>query len=77
MQDFINKMAEYEPVKEEFTKLLTVEVREEDLDDILAAAQKEKEKLGKQVTIFKEKKTAKGPVFCKFTVYFCMFVLQC
>ena len=60
MQEFINKMAEYEPVREEFTQLLKVEVREEDLDDILAAAQKEKEKIGKQVTIFKEK-DFKGP----------------
>ena len=58
MQEFNNKMAEYEPVREEFTQLL--KVREEDLDDILAAAQKEKEKIGKQATIFKEKKTSKS-----------------
>ena len=69
MQDFINKMAEYEPVKDEFTNLLEVEVREEDLDDIMAFAQREKENIGQKVNIYKEKKTGKGPVFGKLTVF--------
>ena len=46
MSEFISKMAEYPPVKEDFTKILEVEIDEEDRDAILEAAQKEKERIG-------------------------------
>ena len=55
MTEFISKLAKYAPVKDEFTEILEVEVDEEDRDYILAAAQKEKENMGKQLNIYKEK----------------------
>ena len=60
MQDFINKMAEYEPARDEFTNLLKVEVREEDLDDIMASAQREKENIAKKLTSTRRKRLARG-----------------
>ena len=60
MGEFISKMAEYPPVKEEFTKILEVEIDEEDRDAILASAQKEKERMGKQLNIYKERSVNKG-----------------
>lgn len=62
MEEFIRKMSEYGPVKDEFTKVLQVEVEEQDLDKIMAAAAKEKEKIGQIVHIYKEKtvKTGRG-----------------
>ena len=60
MSEFISKMAEYPPVKEDFTKILEVEIDEEDRDAILAAAQKEKERMGKQLNIYKERSVKKG-----------------
>ena len=44
MEEFIRKMSEYGPVKDEFTKVLQVEVEEQDLENIMAAAcQRERE----------------------------------
>ena len=61
------------PVKQDFTKIL--EVDEQDRGPILEAAQKEKERMGKELNIYKEntvnkgrgnsKKTTKETVFCK------------
>ena len=80
MQEFINKMAQYDPVKEEFTALLEVDVEEDDVENILAAAQKEMEGMGKQLSIFREKTVEKGreksktltteSVFCKYNYKF-------
>ena len=53
-------MAEYPPVKEDFTKILEVEIDEEDRDAILEAAQKEKERIGQQLNIYKERSVNKG-----------------
>ena len=53
-------MAEYPPVKEDFTKILEVEIDEEDWDAILEAAQKEKERIGQQLNINKERSVNKG-----------------
>lgn len=60
MSEFICKMAEYPPVKEDFTKILEVEIDEEDRDAILEAAQKEKDKIGQKVNIYKERTVSKG-----------------
>ena len=60
MEEFIRKMSEYGPVKDEFTKVLQVEVEEQDLDNIMAAAAKEKENIGQIVHIYKEKTVKKG-----------------
>ena len=48
-------MSEYGPVKDEFTKVLQVEVEEQDLENIMAAAAKEKENFGQRVDIYKKK----------------------
>ena len=73
-------MAEYDPVKEEFTALLEVDVGEDDVENILAAAQKEKEGMGRQLSIFRDKTVEKGrgksksltteSVFCKYNYKF-------
>ena len=60
MSEFICKMAEYPPVKEDFTKILDVEIDEEDRDAILEAAQKEKDRIGHQLNIYKERSVNKG-----------------
>ena len=60
MSEFICKMAEYPPVKEDFTKILEVEIDEEDRDAILEAAQKEKDRIGQKVNIYKERTVSKG-----------------
>lgn len=60
MSEFICKMAEYPPVKEDFTKILEVEIDEEDRDAILEAAQKEKDRIGQQLNIYKERSVNKG-----------------
>ena len=59
MEEFIRKMSEYGPVKDEFTKVLQVEVEEQDLDNIMAAAAKEKENIGQIVDIYKKKTVKK------------------
>ena len=60
MEEFIRKMSEYGPVKDEFTKVLQVEVEEQDLENIMAAAAKEKENFGQRVDIYKKKTVKKG-----------------
>ena len=59
MEEFIRKMSEYGPVKDEFTKVLQVEVEEQDLENIMAAAAKEKENIGQIVDIYKKKRLSK------------------
>ena len=42
MEEFIQNMAEYAPVKDEFTKILQVEVEEDDRDAILQADERKR-----------------------------------
>ena len=60
MSEFICKMAESPPVKEDFTNILEVEIDEEDRDAVLEAAQKEKDRIGQQINIYKERSVNKG-----------------